>query len=189
MSTHAQGPVGRRRVAAGAVGVAAAGTAYRRRPPPPGHQPARRRRPHAVRLAALGADHRGRRRRRRPARRGRRVRRAPGAARSQAPELTVVFVHGYSLNLDSWHFQRAAYRGLVRTVFYDQRSHGRSGRSTPGPRDHRAARPRPASTVLDTVVPRGPGRAGRPLDGRDDDHRAGRGAPRAVRRPDRRRRR
>ena len=46
--------------------------------------------------------------------------------------LTVVFVHGYALNLDCWHFQRAAYRGLVRTVFYDQRSHGRSGRSTDG---------------------------------------------------------
>jgi pimeloyl-ACP methyl ester carboxylesterase len=44
-------------------------------------------------------------------------------------DLTVVFVHGYSLNLDSWHFQRAAYRGQVRTVFYDQRSHGRSARS------------------------------------------------------------
>lgn len=47
----------------------------------------------------------------------------------KAPELTVVFVHGYALNLDCWHFQRAGYRGLVRTVFYDQRSHGRSGRS------------------------------------------------------------
>ncbi|QIK75442.1 alpha/beta fold hydrolase [Nocardioides piscis] len=45
-------------------------------------------------------------------------------------ELTMVFAHGYSLNLDSWHFQRAGYRGLVRTVFYDQRSHGRSMRSS-----------------------------------------------------------
>jgi len=42
---------------------------------------------------------------------------------------TLVFVHGYALNLDCWHFQRAAYRGQVRTVFYDQRSHGRSARS------------------------------------------------------------
>jgi pimeloyl-ACP methyl ester carboxylesterase len=47
-------------------------------------------------------------------------------------DLTVVFVHGYSLNLDCWHFQRAAYRGEVRTVFYDQRSHGRSARSAEG---------------------------------------------------------
>lgn len=44
-------------------------------------------------------------------------------------ELTVIFVHGYALNLDSWHFQRAGYRGQIRTVFFDQRSHGRSGRS------------------------------------------------------------
>jgi pimeloyl-ACP methyl ester carboxylesterase len=43
--------------------------------------------------------------------------------------LTIVFVHGYSLNLDSWHFQRRAMRGLGRLVLYDQRSHGRSGRS------------------------------------------------------------
>jgi pimeloyl-ACP methyl ester carboxylesterase len=44
-------------------------------------------------------------------------------------DLTLVFVHGYSLNLDCWHFQRAAYRGQVRAVYYDQRSHGRSARS------------------------------------------------------------
>ena len=44
--------------------------------------------------------------------------------------LTVIFAHGYSLNLDCWHFQRAGYRGQIRTVFYDQRSHGRSARST-----------------------------------------------------------
>jgi pimeloyl-ACP methyl ester carboxylesterase len=45
-------------------------------------------------------------------------------------DLTIVFAHGYSMNLDCWHFQRAAYRGQVRTVFYDQRSHGRSARSS-----------------------------------------------------------
>ncbi|MET9386573.1 alpha/beta hydrolase [Streptomyces sp. NPDC002928] len=41
--------------------------------------------------------------------------------------VTVVFSHGYCLNQDSWHFQRAALRGVVRTVHWDQRSHGRSG--------------------------------------------------------------
>jgi len=46
--------------------------------------------------------------------------------------VTLVFVHGYALNLDCWHFQRAAYRGLVRSVYFDQRSHGRSGRSPLG---------------------------------------------------------
>jgi pimeloyl-ACP methyl ester carboxylesterase len=75
--------------------------------------------------------------------------------RRAAPELTVVFVHGYSLSLDSWHFQRAAYRGRVRSVFYDQRSHGRSGRSTPG---HATIEQlgRDLLVVLDTVVPNGP---------------------------------
>ena len=42
---------------------------------------------------------------------------------------TVVFVHGYALNLDCWHFQRARFRGERRMLFYDQRCHGRSGRS------------------------------------------------------------
>mgnify|MGYP001765274925 CR=1 FL=1 len=51
------------------------------------------------------------------------------APQAENTELTVVFVHGYTLNLDCWHFQRAAFRGLVRTVYYDQRSHGRSARS------------------------------------------------------------
>ena len=69
--------------------------------------------------------------------------------------LTVVFVHGYALNLDCWHFQRAGYRGLVRAVYYDQRSHGRSGRSTEG----RASIEQLAADllqVLDNVVPDGP---------------------------------
>jgi pimeloyl-ACP methyl ester carboxylesterase len=75
--------------------------------------------------------------------------------RRAAPELTVVFIHGYTLSLDSWHFQRAAYRGRVRLVFYDQRSHGRSGRSTPG---HATIEQlaRDLMTVLDTVVSHGP---------------------------------
>lgn len=47
-------------------------------------------------------------------------------------DVTLVFCHGYALNLDCWHFQREHYRGRVRSVFYDQRSHGRSGRSPIG---------------------------------------------------------
>ena len=43
--------------------------------------------------------------------------------------LTIIFVHGYALNLHCWHFQREALRGKHRMVFYDQRSHGRSDRS------------------------------------------------------------
>ena len=52
-----------------------------------------------------------------------------GKKQSAVEDLTIVFAHGYSLNMDCWHFQRAGYRGQVRTVFYDQRSHGRSARS------------------------------------------------------------
>jgi pimeloyl-ACP methyl ester carboxylesterase len=78
-----------------------------------------------------------------------------GGRRGESPELTVVFVHGYALNLDSWHFQRAGYRGQVRTVFYDQRSHGRSGRSSTG---HATIEQlgRDLETVLDTAAPHGP---------------------------------
>jgi pimeloyl-ACP methyl ester carboxylesterase len=44
--------------------------------------------------------------------------------------LTVVFSHGYCLTQDTWHYQRRDLKGL-RMVFWDQRSHGRSGRSVP----------------------------------------------------------
>lgn len=43
--------------------------------------------------------------------------------------LTLVLVHGYALSLDCWHFQRKLFRHKIRMVLYDQRSHGRSGRS------------------------------------------------------------
>ena len=52
-----------------------------------------------------------------------------GTAEHGEDDLTVVFVHGFALSLDCWHFQRAALRGRHRMVFYDQRSHGRSDRS------------------------------------------------------------
>jgi pimeloyl-ACP methyl ester carboxylesterase len=44
--------------------------------------------------------------------------------------LTVIFSHGYALNQDAWHYQRRDLPG-TRMVFWDQRSHGRSGRSRP----------------------------------------------------------
>ncbi|MFD8722049.1 alpha/beta fold hydrolase [Streptomyces sp. NPDC059629] len=74
--------------------------------------------------------------------------------------VTVVFSHGYCLNQDSWHFQRAALRGVVRTVHWDQRSHGRSGR---GVAQHEDGVPvtidqlgRDLKAVLDAAVPEGP---------------------------------
>lgn len=45
--------------------------------------------------------------------------------------VTVIFCHGYTLNQDCWHFQRRDLTGH-RLVFWDQRDHGRSGRSESG---------------------------------------------------------
>jgi pimeloyl-ACP methyl ester carboxylesterase len=68
---------------------------------------------------------------------------------------TIVFIHGYALTLDSWHFQRAAFRGTRRLVFYDQRSHGRSGRSR---KEHATMEQlgHDLKSVLDQVVGEGP---------------------------------
>jgi pimeloyl-ACP methyl ester carboxylesterase len=48
-----------------------------------------------------------------------------------AAPLTVVFCHGYTVNQDCWHYQRRDLAGY-RLVFWDQRDHGRSGRSQQG---------------------------------------------------------
>ncbi len=79
----------------------------------------------------------------------------PRRLRRRPPPLTVVFCHGYALNLDCWHFQREHYRGRVRTVFYDQRSHGRSGRSPIGNATIEQLG-KDLLSVLDAVAPDGP---------------------------------
>ncbi|MGW1541057.1 alpha/beta fold hydrolase [Streptomyces sp. NPDC002309] len=74
--------------------------------------------------------------------------------------VTVVFSHGYCLNQDSWHFQRAALRGVVRTVHWDQRSHGRSGRGAAQAEDGAPVTidqlGRDLRAVIDAAVPEGP---------------------------------
>ncbi|MCD7443835.1 alpha/beta hydrolase [Streptomyces lincolnensis] len=74
--------------------------------------------------------------------------------------VTVVFSHGYCLSQDSWHFQRAALRGVVRTVHWDQRSHGRSQRGVAQVRDREAVTieqlGRDLKAVIDAAVPDGP---------------------------------
>jgi pimeloyl-ACP methyl ester carboxylesterase len=74
--------------------------------------------------------------------------------------VTVVFSHGYCLNQDSWHFQRAALRGVVRTVYWDQRSHGRSGRGVAQVQDRAPVSidqlGRDLKAVIDAAVPEGP---------------------------------
>ncbi|MFJ8021124.1 alpha/beta fold hydrolase [Streptomyces sp. NPDC096311] len=74
--------------------------------------------------------------------------------------VTVVFSHGYCLNQDSWHFQRAALRGVVRTVHWDQRSHGRSGRGVAQAKDGTPVSidqlGQDLKAVIDAAVPEGP---------------------------------
>ncbi|MCW2682172.1 MAG: hypothetical protein JWP33_85 [Blastococcus sp.] len=79
--------------------------------------------------------------------------------------LTVVFVHGYTLSMGSWAFQRRTlaaelatangHRPDARLVFYDQRGHGSSGRGAPenSTIDQLA---RDLLAVLEAQVPRGP---------------------------------
>jgi pimeloyl-ACP methyl ester carboxylesterase len=47
-------------------------------------------------------------------------------------DLTIVFVHGFCLDMGTFHFQRRAFEGQYRMVFYDQPGHGRSGRLKKG---------------------------------------------------------
>jgi pimeloyl-ACP methyl ester carboxylesterase len=46
--------------------------------------------------------------------------------------VTMIFCHGYAASLDVWCFQNAGLAQGARLVFWDQRSHGRSGSSKPG---------------------------------------------------------
>jgi pimeloyl-ACP methyl ester carboxylesterase len=79
--------------------------------------------------------------------------------------LTIVFVHGYTLSMASWTFQRRAladelatangHRPDARLVFYDQRGHGASGR---GPSENATIEQlaRDLDTVIERRVPQGP---------------------------------
>jgi pimeloyl-ACP methyl ester carboxylesterase len=69
--------------------------------------------------------------------------------------LTIVFVHGFTLSMDCWHFQRDEFADEARLVFYDQRSHGASGRS---PREHSTIDQlgQDLHDVLEAVAPAGP---------------------------------
>ncbi|MFT3714587.1 MAG: alpha/beta hydrolase [Gordonia sp. (in: high G+C Gram-positive bacteria)] len=77
-----------------------------------------------------------------------------------APELTVIFVHGFTLRMASWHFQRygLAQRWAdrrIRMVFYDQRGHGRSDPATrAGCTIHQTAED--LAAVMRAVAPTGP---------------------------------
>ncbi|MFD5184240.1 alpha/beta fold hydrolase [Streptomyces sp. NPDC058372] len=92
-----------------------------------------------------------------PAAAGARRRRLFG--RKTPAAVTVVFSHGYCLSQDSWHFQRAALAGVVRTVHWDQRSHGRSGRGRAQERGEPVTIEqlgRDLKAVVDAAAPEGP---------------------------------
>jgi pimeloyl-ACP methyl ester carboxylesterase len=69
--------------------------------------------------------------------------------------LTIVFSHGYALEEDAFHYQRRDLRALGRLVFWDQRSHGRSGR---GPAENATIDQlgRDLEAVIDATAPEGP---------------------------------
>jgi pimeloyl-ACP methyl ester carboxylesterase len=51
---------------------------------------------------------------------------------TEPDDLTLIFVHGFCLDMGTFHFQRRAFEGRYRMVFYDQPGHGRSGRLADG---------------------------------------------------------
>ncbi|GAA1481706.1 alpha/beta hydrolase [Gordonia sinesedis] len=83
-----------------------------------------------------------------------------GLQPGEVPEYTVIFVHGFSLRMASWHFQR--YRlaerwshRRIRLVFFDHRGHGRSD---PAPEETStiAQLGDDVAAVIRTVAPAGP---------------------------------
>lgn len=69
--------------------------------------------------------------------------------------LTVIFAHGYTMEMACWHYQRRDLDDIARLVFYDQRGHGRSGRGAPETAtiDQLGS---DLGRVLSTVAPSGP---------------------------------
>ncbi|OBK68307.1 alpha/beta hydrolase [Mycobacterium sp. 1165178.9] len=85
----------------------------------------------------------------------------PLAVRETGPAdapLTLVFVHGFCLQMGAFHFQRTRLPDQlgpdVRMVFYDQRGHGRSGEADPETYTLTQLG-RDLQTVLNVVAPRG----------------------------------
>ena len=68
---------------------------------------------------------------------------------------TLVFSHGFTLDMTAWHFQWKALSKRYRCVLYDQRGHGRSSPGAGGDYSLEAMG-RDLKTVLDSTVPEGP---------------------------------
>jgi pimeloyl-ACP methyl ester carboxylesterase len=66
----------------------------------------------------------------------------------------LVFVHGFSLDMTTWHYQWTGLSDRYRCVLFDFRSHGRSARAASGDLSP-SAFGRDLAAVLDAVVPEG----------------------------------
>src|SRR4029450_5509012 len=55
-----------------------------------------------------------------------------GRAAGDPSNPTTVFVHGFSLDMTTWHYQWTGLSDRYRCVLFDFRSHGRSARATGG---------------------------------------------------------
>jgi pimeloyl-ACP methyl ester carboxylesterase len=77
-------------------------------------------------------------------------------AKTPSGKPTIVFVHGFALDMGTFYFQRKALteQGDHRLVFYDQPGHGRSSRLKSGDYDI-AALGKSLAAVLDATVPDG----------------------------------
>ncbi len=73
-------------------------------------------------------------------------------AAGDAASPTIVFAHGFSLDLTTWHYQWTALAERFRCVLFDFRSHGRSG---PASDLSIAAMAHDLAAVLDAAVPDG----------------------------------
>ncbi|KNA90680.1 alpha/beta hydrolase [Gordonia sp. w5E2] len=83
-----------------------------------------------------------------------------GIAPGEKPELTVLFVHGFSLRMASWHFQRFDLaehwaQRRIRLVFFDHRGHGKSDAAPPDTCTI-AQLSDDVAAVMRTVAPSGP---------------------------------
>jgi pimeloyl-ACP methyl ester carboxylesterase len=68
---------------------------------------------------------------------------------------TLVFAHGFTLDMTAWHFQWKALSTDFRCVLYDQRGHGRSAPAAGGDYSLEAFG-HDLRAVIDAAVPRGP---------------------------------
>lgn len=86
------------------------------------------------------------------------ARRRPRSGRRAAEPTppTLLFTHGFCLPQDCWHYQRAAFSGSYRMVFWDQRGHGHSGRPADGAAMSGDVLGEDLYAVLEATCPEGP---------------------------------